>query len=510
MSAGVVILVEVDVTSPIGAATTLRFADRAVRPLPPTDAQRPNVVWDARLVKAPSIRRALLEDFSTLLAGWGVGAMQLANGDGALDVYEGYAWGEIRVWRYVEGTAFSTALRLFTGRAAQPSFASRQPRAAVSFYDHRVELDPAAQSVLYAGTGGYEGDITDLKGKPKPLAYGDLTDAHVPAPRVKTSVNAYQFHHGALAVIPTVYDGGANAGLVSDGAVSSAAFDAAAPAAAHQVADLSRGLIRFNANPVRQVTLGGMGEAGVASTVGPVLKALLTRRGVPAGRIGASFDALAAAATIGVWSQDTASARDLAQWVARSAPAAVLPDRAGVWQAIALAPPAAVPAFPIDGFDSLAVEPDESALEPVGEVRVGWGRVWTTFRASDLSPGLLGTAAEGRLASEYRYAVVEDAAAKARGSGSWRTLQIDTALRTEAAALALAANLKTLFGLRADGRPRRQWKVQLALTPAVLDVALGATVRLIHPPRGIDQLYLLIAEQPLEPRRDLVTWTVWG
>ncbi len=511
MTAAVTILVEVDVTSPAGAVTTLRFADRAFRPLPPSDALRANLSWSGRLIKAPSVRRALLEDFSTLTAGWGVGGMQLANGDGALDQYEGHAWGEIRVTRHVEGQTFAQALRIFTGRAAQPSFASRQPRVSVDFYDYRTDLDQAAQANVYAGTGGYEGAADELKNRQKPLAYGDLTTAHIPAPRVTAAVNAYQLHDGPIGAVPSVYDRGAGAGLINDGAAaSSAAFDAATPGISHQLTDLSRGLVKFNASPVGQVTLGGMGAAGVGSTLGPILKALLGRAGVPAARIGASFDSLAAAAPIGVWAQDATSARDLCQWAARSLPAAMVPDRAGVWQVQPIAPPAEAAAFTIRAYDALAVEPDASVLLPVGEVRVGWGRIWNTFRASDLAPSLLASEAATRLEAEYRYALVEDATAKARGAASWRTLQVDTALRLEADAVALAGRLMTLFGLRADGRPRRQWRVQLPLTAEALALPLGATVRLIYPPRGIDQLYLLIAEQPMEPRRDLVTWTLWG
>lgn len=507
----VTILVEVDVTSPAGAVSTLRWSDRAMRPLPPSDAARANVVWSERLVKAPSIRRALLDDFSTLTAGWGVGAMQLANGDGALDAYEGHAWGEIRVHRHTEGQTFAQALRVFTGRAAAPSYASRQPRVSVSFYDYRVDLDQAAQASLYAGSGGYEGAADDLKGRQKPIALGDLSDAHIAAPRVIAAVNAYQLHDGAISTIPTVYDRGASAGLISDGAAASqAAFDAATPAAAHQVADLSRGLIKFNASPVGQVTLGGQGQAGVGATLGPILKALLVRAGVPAGRIGATFDTLASAAPIGVYAQDATTTRDLCQWASRSLPVAMVPDRFGVWQVQAIAPPAEAASFTIGAYDALSVEPDDSVLEPVGEVRVGWGRIWTTFRSADLAPSLLSTTTATRLENEYRYVQVESAAAKARGSGSWRKLEIDTALRVEADATALAGRLMTLLGLRPDGRPRRQWRVQLPLSAETLAVGLGATVRLVYPPRGLDQLYLLIAEQPMEPRRDLTTWTLWG
>jgi hypothetical protein len=510
----IVILVEVDVTAPGGATTTLRFADRAIRPLPPTDPLRPNSQWDARLAAPPAVRRALVEDMGTLSAGWGVGQLQLLNGDGVLDGYRGHAWGQVRVYRWTEGTPFAAATSLFAGQAATPVYdrsARKSAPVSVGFYDPRVEMDQPVQVNLYAGAGSYEGSA-ELKGRPKPLAYGDLSDAHIPAPRIDVAKGAYQLHDGAINGLVGVFDRGDNAGLASDGDKVGAVFDAFNPAAAHYTTDKGRGLFKANTTPVGTVTFGLTGDATptYVNTAGPILARLLGRLGVPGARIGASVAALASTAPIGVFDQSGGQGRELIGWVARSAPAAVLPGRDGVWGAALIAPPAAVADYTIDYFDIIDLTEDPSVPLPAGIIRVGWGRIFTTFRGEDVAPAIKGTAAALRLETEYRYAQVEDAAAKARGAGAWRTMQIDTALRTEADALALGDRLKTLFGLRPDGAPRVQWTVQIPLTDASLALQLGATVRLVYPPRGIDDRFILLAEEPARPSRDFTTWTLWG
>ena len=514
MNGDIVILVEVDITAPAGGTTTLRFADRAIRPLPPTDPLRPNSVWDGRLATAPAVRRALVEDMTTLTAGWGVGQLQLLNGDGAMDAYRGHSWGQVRVYRWIEGTPFSAATSLFAGQAATPVYdrsAKKSAPVSAGFYDPRVEMDQPLQVNLYAGTGAYEGSA-ELKGRPKPLAYGDLSDAHIPAPRVDIAKGAYQLHDGAINGLVGVFDRGDAAGLVNDGDKVGAVFEAFNPAAAHYATDKGRGLFKANTTPVGTVTFGLTGDAtpAYANTAGPIIARLLGRLGVPGARIGASVAALASAAPIGVFDQSGGQGRDLIGWAARSVPAAVLPGRNGVWGAAVIAPPKGVADYTIDPFDIVDLVEDASVALPAGVIRVGWGRIYTTFRGEDVAPAIKGTAAAMRLETEYRYAQVDDAAAKARGAGSWRTMQLETALRTEADALALGGLLKTLFGLRADGTPRTQWTATVPLTDASLAVQLGATVRLVYPPRGIDDRFVLIAEEPMKRGRDFTTWTLWG
>jgi hypothetical protein len=513
------ILVEIDVTSPAGVVETLRFSDRSIPPFPPSDPTHANLTWDERLVEPPTIRRALFDDLASLSPGLTLGALRLANADRGLDLYQGHAWGEARIWRWSEGTEFGDAASIMTGLTTTPAYSlsgGRPGQVSVGFFDYRSELEGSLQTHLLAGTNGtgslYEGDADGLKGRPVPLALGRLDDAHLPAPQVNAAALAYQLNDGQISGPVAIFDRGDAAGFADQGALVGSAFDAFTPAPASWVRDLSRGLLKINGDPVGTLTFGCRGDSagGYVETTGPVLARLLARAGVPPGRIGASVAGFIAPAIVGAWFSDPIAGREAVGWVARSASAALLPDRLGVWNAVKLAPPAGVEHHTIGADEVVDIEADETAPEPVGEVQIGWGRIWTTFKGNDLAPALRGTSTESRLAEEYRWAIVEDAVAKARFPRTWRTLKISTALRTETDALALAAELKALFGLRPDGRRRNTWRVQLELTPERLTVDLGKTIRLTYPEAGIDDRFVLLAEEPMRPRRDLCTWTLWG
>ena len=139
---GKVVLVEIAVTSPAGEPETLRFSDRPIRPFPPTDADRPNVGFDARMVEAPALRRSLFDDLTTMKPALGVGVLTLANADGALDAYEGYVWGELTVRLWSEGAAFADSTVVLQGLAQPPSYprSPTQPRRViVSLNDFMAE-----------------------------------------------------------------------------------------------------------------------------------------------------------------------------------------------------------------------------------------------------------------------------------------------------------------------------------------------------------------------------------
>lgn len=514
------ILVEIDLVSPEGQPVTLRLADRAVRPFGPGDSAKPNTAWDDRLIEPPTLRRALFEDFATLAPGLGVGAMTLANADRGLDRFAGHSWGEVRVWRWPMGEDFALATAMFTAEALPPAYglASDAPsRVRVGLIDARAELDRPAQTVLYAGANGepgvlYEGEAGGLKGRTKPLALGDLTGAHVPAAQVNAGAGVHQLHDGAIAGAVALYDRGGPAGYLDGGDLAGAAFDAALPAAASYVTDVARGLVKLNGDPVGKLTFGfkGSADGGYVETAGPVLARLLARAGVPAGRLGASFETLAARAVVGVWDGQGQPAADLAAEVARSASAALVAGRDGVWQVTAFGPPAAAETLTLTEHQVVALAADEAAPLPAGEVRVGWGRIYTTFQGADLAPALRDTASAEALAAEYRFAVAADPEVKARRPATWRTLEIRTALRQEADAQALAEDLLALFGRREDGRPRVQYRVVVDLDEAAIGTPLGATVRLALPAAGLDERLVLVAEEPFRPSRDRATWTLWG
>lgn len=524
-----VILIECDVTSPAGEASTLRFADRAVFPMAPTDADRANAVWDDRLIEPPALRRTLFDDLATLDPGLSVGVMVLANADHELDQYQGHIWGEVRVWRWTYGAPFSTARALLTGPAGgTPSYdvlAGRASRVRLSLFDQRLQLERPLQSADYGGGNDgvdvlYDGDA-GIRGKMKPLAYGRLLDAHVPGVPVNHGVGAIQLHDGRIAPAPfgagmmQFFDRGGDAGLIYGGDLGFSAnqdiFDRNTLEALYIYQHSVRGLLRFNANPVGAIAFGYRGAApgGVyAETPGPIIAMVLERAGIAAGKIGASVKAIDCDRVVGAYADQPVTAREFIGWIATAGPMAVLPDRHGVWQAVLLQPPAA-PMLTLTDADILNIEADEASQLVGGEFSVGWDRIWTTYRRDNLQVELLDTDQEARLAEEYRYAKVEDAAFKAR-QPAWRKLQIETPLRQLADAQALAETLKGLFGLRADGRPRRSWRVTLEMTDAVLGLDLGATVALSAATYEIDDDFILIGEEPLRPRRDQIIWTLWG
>ncbi len=516
-----VILVEIVVTSPIGAVSTLRFSDRAVRPFPPTDADRANVTYDSRIIEPPTLRRALFDDLASLGPSLGYGQLTLANADHGLDAYQGHLWGAIRVWRWTVGTEFSAALPLLSGLCAPPGYdpgANRASRVRVTLTDERLALDATLQNTLYAGTNGgsvlYEGEADGLKGKPKPLAWGRLTGAYIPAPKVNNGVYAYQLHDGPIQGAVTIQDRGDGAGLASDGDKSGSTFDAWSPAAAHYVTDLGRGLVKFNSSPVGITSFGFNGDktgGTYIETAGPVLASVLAKSGVAAAKIGASIAALAVSAPIGVYVGDQTRVADVTALLARSAFAALLPDQNGVWQATAFGPPADAPDFVIAADQVIDLSADATAPLPAGECRVAWGRHYQVFTGTDLAPALRNTASEASLAEEWRWATVENAAIKARPASTWRKVEIQTALQVEADAIAWATAYMALFGLRADGAPRRMWKVTIEASDEALALALGKTVELNFPANAFATgLFLLLAAEPLRPRRDQVVWTVWG
>lgn len=346
-----VILIEADLISPEGQALTLRFADRAVRPFGPDDSARPNTAWDDRLIEPPTLRRLLFEDLASLRPGLGVGVMLLANGDYGLDAYAGHHWGEVRIWRWTEGTDFAEASPVFRAEAAPPSYglSSTAPsRVRVSLFDARAELDRAAQAATFAGTNGepgvlYEGDAGGLKGRAKPLAFGDLIDAHVPAVLVNAGARVYQLHDGPIEGPIELFDRGGPAGYADEGDLVGAAFDAALPDAASYLTDLGRGLIKLNGDPVGILTFGTQGDSAeaYAAAAGPLIARLLSRAGVAAERIGESVRGLNSG-VCGIWAGAGERAADLTALLARSAAAALLPDRQGVWQAHRFGQPAAV------------------------------------------------------------------------------------------------------------------------------------------------------------------------
>ncbi|MCW5723438.1 MAG: hypothetical protein KIS81_00605 [Maricaulaceae bacterium] len=542
-----VILAEIDVTPPGGGSVqTLRFSDRAIRPFGAGQGAVSHAVWDDRIIEAPSLARALWGDFQTLSPGWSAGAMTLANADRALDAWEAWSWGAIRVRLWTPGTAFSAALLVMSGVCQPPGYAygfSEAPRVKVIMHDHWAELDKPLHTQFYAGTNDgdtvlYEGTPETVKGRPKPVALGRLLDAHLPCPQVNTALQAYQLYGDIVGTGLSVFGGGAGVSLFDRGDAAgyvhagdyghnnpvdgptSADFDGEALDPGEYIYDFAAGrkLIRIEGQPVGKLAFGfRVGD----QAHGSVLKRLFWYAGLPDSRLTGILTTSGQHA--GVFFADPVSARDAIGWAARGAATELggvgyiafilAPDRTGVWRFNEVYPPG-IPGFlvaaSIGEADVIGLATDESAPPPLGEAAVGWGRIWTTYGPADIAPDLRGTDKEQELAAEYRWLIAEDAAAKEAWPNAFRRIEIATPLRAESAAQLYANWLIARFGLAPDGRRQRAWRVTLEITQARLAVRLGQIVNIDLPAAGLDGQFLLIGEEMMRPRRDLMVWTLWG
>lgn len=227
----------------------------------------------------------------------------LNNGDGKFDdLVDRYSVDGRRIvirsgrrgWPYAD---FET---LFDGTA--DGWRAEDQAVRVRLRDNSYRLDVPLQENLYKGTGGLEGG-DDLRGKPKPLAFGDLAGQNIPAILVDPNRLIYQVHDGQISELFRVYDKGAplsNEGEVGD-------IITAQPSAGAFVSERGRGLFRLGSTPAGLVTCDLHGDSTGSFAVNAsdiALRILLTRSSLGAADIdGMSFAALRTLqpASVGYW-----------------------------------------------------------------------------------------------------------------------------------------------------------------------------------------------------------------
>jgi len=515
-----VILLEVNLVDKNGAASVLRLCDRPIRPFAPNDTERPNAQFDDRLLEPPSIRRSLFADLSTLSADAGFGDFSASNADGGLDYLQSSAFGKITVWRWTAG-AFSTAQQILIGQAAAPVWqidADGKQALLVPLTDLRGAFDRPLQDNLYAGTNANAADIEGkeggIKGRPKPLAFGDLSKAHIPGVLVNDTGYIWQLHDGQINGSEAVSERGDLAsGLIDDGDLSSSVFDSTTPVAAHYQMDLARGLFKHGGAPGPSLGFDFLGDAAssYSDKLAGIAKKILQKAGVSAGDISADFATAEAAATAkaGLWISDAVSVIAALDFVARGDLAAVLPDRAGVWRWVELKA-AGGAGHTIDFDEIISLEADDDEMQiPVWDVEVLYARNYQVLTGDNVAPTIRATTREEFISKDWRLARKFVQTTKDRWPGA-RSLRIESALIDEADALALAARLLALFGPRSDGTPKQVLRVVREQSSAALTVDLGQSVRVKFPPASIDRDFTLIEEEVLRPDASKLTWRLFG
>lgn len=505
--------------SAIPGATTLRFSSGLGYAHPSAPG-----FYDPRIVQPANLRRdAFGAGTTTGAVELGVGELVLANSDGALDFIADYGL-DGRAFRVLRGddlAAYSSFSVVFTGTMEQPTFSF--DTVGIRLRDKLYTLDVPAQTSKYAGTnslpGGLEGD-SDLKGRPKPRAYGVVRNAAPPC--VNTSRLIYQVNDGAVASI-TAYDNGL--ALTAGAAYASQAdMEATAPAGGQYRAWLAGGYFRLGSSPAGQITADvTVGATAAARTGAQILNALATGPGaLPVGDVSAAdvtaLDA-ATSAEIGLWISDEIDVRDAMAKVSDSVGAYFGFDRLGVLRMRRLEAPSGTAALVFRRLSNgVAAEPttadivdlervptqDQGRGVPAYRVKLGYRRAWST--QTDGLAGAVTAARREFLREPLRYVTSTDTAIQTKHLLA-RELNYDTLLDSETAAQTEADRRLTLRKVRRD-RLRLTARMDAGLTTTI---DLGSVVQVVLPRFGYSagRLFTVIGIEA-DAARNLVILDLWG
>lgn len=396
----------------------------------------------------------------------------LNNADGALDrLPEIYAFdgrsaklliGRMQASRADFGLVFS-------GVTAKLEIGAQLVR--LHFSDALARLQVPLSVIAYAGTGGNEGGA-DLKGKPKPKAYGNALN--VPAPLVDSTNLVYQVHGGAISDVPAAYDRGIALAKVGG-----------APAAGQYQVTAASGTFKLGATPAGTVTadvLGDASGAGYINKTGDIVnRILLNEASLQAAEIDATAIAQLnadAPAEVGDWTGPAPRtvAEAIEQLLAGVGAFGGF-SRLGKFSVGVIAAPAGAPVASYSQAEILDLEriPLPQGIDPiVWRARVAWQRNYTL--QTDLAAAV--TAARRTFAAQAeRLSVNEDAALRSRRTLAREYGPTGNRYAQQADADAEAARLRALWGAE-----RGLYKVTLPAIALVRD--LGEVVEITHPRYG--------------------------
>ncbi len=183
----------------------------------------------------------------------GFGSLRIVNGDGDLDDLADMSWRgrKVKIYTGKSDFTFNEFELIFDGVSA--GIEVDDAEIVINLSDQSYLLDRLIEHDLYEGTGSYEG-FEDLKGTPKPLAYGQLTN--IQPILIHSGKLIYQLHDGGIEAISAVRDRGVAILFEED----TDDLENTAPSAGYYNTDLSRGLIRLGSPADGQVTVDCQGD----------------------------------------------------------------------------------------------------------------------------------------------------------------------------------------------------------------------------------------------------------
>lgn len=350
------------------------------------------------------------------------------------------------------------------------------------------KTDIPLQTSKYGGTNalpaGVDGVAGDLKGKPKPILYGSVTN--ISPPCVNTAENIYQVNDGAVNAISAVYDQGValTAGVAR---ASQAALEANIPAAGQFDTWLAGGMFRLGSDPVGPVTCDSA-EAATAALRYPaqiadrVLKnRLLFSAGVVSSADVTALD-LAAPYECGFWWDGETTGTAVLDEVLASAGASWGPDLAGVMRMKQFVAATGTPAYAFVATDIIgnvyrSPVADQDRGVPVWSVIVRYARNYTV-QTSGLTASV-SEARRGVIAQEWRDVRYTNATVQTKYLLA-PEITVETGIVSAADALTEATRLQVLRGVRRD---RFEFVVTQDTDTMLLD--LNNVVSITHPRYGL-------------------------
>lgn len=390
------------------------------------------------------------------------GVVEVENWDHSLDSLTTHAWRGRSVTVYVglrenitsDPTDFASFAEVFSGTAETLDW--REQHIILRVSDNRFKLETPIQSTFYAGGGGLEGDDS-IKGKPKPLVYGQVRQAR---PVLVDPANLiYQFHDGSMEAVDAVRDKGAALNFDAD----YADITTATPASGEYATSLANGYIRLGASADGTVTGDvrgdNSGSLGYVSTVAGIVRKLVQDQ---AGLTDAeleigSFDDLdtdnsaVVGYAVGLEERDVLT---VASELVSSIGAFLTFTRHGKLMVGRVSDPSGETAtFTIDDED---IWPERdggkflrgAANRPKYRARVGYKRYWETLSPNEVA-GSVSEANRADFGEARRYVADEDATVSATYPDA-DTLTLDSLLDTSADASTEATRQLALYSTERD------------------------------------------------------------
>ena len=252
------------------AETTLYFSTGRPDGLAPVYDSK---LWPVRAIAPLSSQLTVFDgEFGGAVPAFGAVTIDIGGQgtDAELDALLGYAWDgrDIEVRRGAPTDSYGSMTLVFKGQARAVTWNRRVLTIAVS--DYGETLAKPAQTTLYAGTGAAEGG-DDLKGKTKPLAFGQVFNAEPTL--ISAAYLVYQAHSRSIEAVSGVFDRAMPLEFGADRA-NYAALIAATVKAGYYDTCLAEGLIRLGAMPVGPVTLDLQGDdtGGYVDTAADIIE----------------------------------------------------------------------------------------------------------------------------------------------------------------------------------------------------------------------------------------------